>query len=78
MSNSNKYKHSAHPVIEAGYYHGLQRDVWAATKISKPTVNHAIRTGKASSSKRMTVIETALRLIAERNNKLKQATAAAV
>lgn len=73
MSGNNKYRHSANPAIESGYYHGLQKDVWMATGISQPTIHAAIRTGKASSEKRMQAIETALKLIAERNQRLSKA-----
>lgn len=52
--------------INAGYYHGLQKDIHDLTGISKPVIHKAITDGDHSSPLKLKAIQTAIKLISDR------------
>jgi len=59
---------SKDPRIQAGYFHGLQKEIAVRTGISKPVIHKAISEGDASSKLKLKVIQTAVEIIRERQN----------
>jgi len=58
---------SKNPVINSGYYQGLQQEIHIRTGITKPVIYKAIRENDTSSPKKMEAIRMALEIIAQRS-----------
>lgn len=61
---------SKHPVINAGYFQGLQEEVHRRTGITRPVIYKAIRDNDTGSAKRLLAVRTALQIIEEREHSL--------
>lgn len=70
MSFKIKYP-AAHDEVKNHFYHGLHNDVQGATKISKPVINRALCYGEVNTPKKLTALETALKIIRKRQSKIK-------
>lgn len=60
-----KIQRSGHEEINKGYFYGLPEEIHRRTKISRPIIAKALKSGKGETAKQNTVIRVALQIIAE-------------